>query len=326
MRLSLSAAALLLLSLAGTASAQTVPADYAALVEPVDRKDAAEAPLKARLAASPDYAEAGRELLLVYQRFGDTEAGLPLGAKLAAVLPDDRQVLEARMVLATHRINEASLFSKKSAAAELLNLCEGERARDPRSVPAIKCVAQYHLVAPSIAGGDKAKAEEAIKAMQPLDEGQYLMLRATQAFSDDNEASGKALLKDAASKLTDASEVASVAVGLARAGENDAAFAALDRAASIDPTDPFTLYQQGRASAVTGQHLERGRDSLLRFLSGSAWINGTNYRPAAHWRLGMIYQAMGDKVTAEKAYKRALELEPKHKEAQAALKALKNAG
>ncbi len=40
----------------------------------------------------------------------------------------------------------------------------------------------------------------------------------------------------------------------------------------------------------------------------------------------MVYQAMGDKVTAEQAYKRALALEPKHKEAQAALKALKTAG
>lgn len=326
MRLSLSAAVLTVLSLAGAACAQTVPADYAALVEPVDRKDVAESPLKARLATNPGDRDAGRELLLVYQRFGDADAGLPLGAKLAAEVPDDREILEARMVLATHRINEASLFSKKSAAADLLSLCEGERARDPRSVPAIKCIAQYHLVAPSIAGGDKAKAQEAIQAMQSLDEGQYLLLRATEALGGDNEASGKALLKEAVSKLTDASEVSGAAIGLGRLGENDAAFTALDKAASLNPADPFTLYQRGRASAVTGQRLESGRDSLLRFLSGPAWIGGTNYRPAAHWRLGMIYQAMGDRATAEKAYKRALELEPKHKEAQAALKALKSAG
>jgi hypothetical protein len=37
-------------------------------------------------------------------------------------------------------------------------------------------------------------------------------------------------------------------------------------------------------------------------------------------------QALGDKVTAEQAYRRALALEPKHKAAQAALKALKNTG
>ena len=128
MRLSLSAAVLAVLSLAGAACAQTVPADYAALVEPVDRKDIAESQLKARLATNPGDRDAGRDLLLVYQRFGDSDAGLPLGAKLAAEMPDDREILEARMVLATHRINEASLFSKKSAAADLLSLCEGERA------------------------------------------------------------------------------------------------------------------------------------------------------------------------------------------------------
>ncbi|AUN29844.1 tetratricopeptide repeat protein [Niveispirillum cyanobacteriorum] len=326
MRLSLSVAALTLLCLTGAGGAQTLPADYATLVEPVDRKDAAEAPLKARLATNPADRDAARDLLLVYQRFGDVEAGLPLGARLAAEVPDDRRVLEARMVLATRRITDASLFAKKSAAADLLTLCEGERARDPRSVPAIKCIAQYHLVAPSIVGGDKVKAEEAIKAIQPLDEAQYALLRATQALSDENEASAKTLLKEATAKLTDASELAGVAVGLVRLGESDAAFAALDKASSFDPADPFTLYHRGRASALENRNLEAGRDSLLRFLSGSAWIGGTNYRAPAHWRLGMIYQAMGDKVTAEKAYKRALELEPKHKEAQAALKALKNAG
>lgn len=326
MRLSLSAAALTLFCLTGAGGAQTLPADYASLVEPVDHKEAAEAPLKARLAANPGDRDAALELLLVYQRFGDVESGLPLGDRLAAETPDDQRILEARMALATRRITDASLFSKKSAAADLLSLCEGERTRDPRSVPATKCIAQYHLVAPSIVGGDKAKADEAINAMQPLDEGQYVLLRATKALSEENEASAKALLTDAMAKLTDASELAGVAIGLGRLGDNDAAFTALDKAASLDPTDPFTLYQRGRASAATGQNLETGRDSLLRFLSGPAWIGGTNYRAPAHWRLGMIYQAMGDRVTAEKAYKRALVLEPKHKEAQAALKALKSAG
>ncbi|MFV3129179.1 tetratricopeptide repeat protein [Niveispirillum sp. KHB5.9] len=320
------AATLVLLASAGVANAQTVPADYAALVEPDDRQEVAAKPLKDRLAADPGDKAAARDLLLVYQRFGDFEAGLPLGAKLAAETPDDRAVLEARMVLATRRIDDASLFSKKSAAADLLSLCEGERTRDPRSIPAINCVAQFHLVAPSIAGGDKEKAEAAIRQMQPLDEGQYLLLRANQAFSNEDEAGGKARLMEAVAKLTDASDLAGAGTRLGRLGDNDAAFAALDKAAALDPADTFTLYQRGRATAVTGQRLEAGRDSLLRFLSGSAWIGGTNYRAGAHWRLGQIYQAMGDKVTAEKAFRRALVLEPKHKEAQAALKALKAAG
>lgn len=325
MRLILSAA-LSLLALAGPVAAQTVARDYAALVEPDDREETAARPLKERLAADPADRAAARELLLVYQRFGNVEAGLPLGARLAAEMPDDKDVLEARMVLATRRIDDASLFSKKSAAGDLLSLCEGERKRDPRNISALNCIAQYHLVAPAIVGGDKVKAEEAISAMQALDEGQYLLLRANQALSNEDEAGGKVRLTEAVAKLTDASDLAGAGVRLGRLGDNDGAFAALDKAASLDPADPFTLYQRGRAVAVTGRNLDSGRDALLRFLAGSAWIGGTNYRAAAHWRLGMVYQAMGDKVTAEQAYKRALLLEPKHKEAQAALKALKTAG
>lgn len=326
MRLILPAAALVLLAFAAPVAAQTGARDYEALVEPDDREESAVRPLKERLAADPNDRTAARDLLLAYRRFGNVEAGLPLGARLAAEMPDDRAVLEARMVLATRRIDNASLFSKKSAAGDLLSLCEGERARDPRSIPAIACIAQYHLIAPSIAGGDPAKAEEAISAMQALDEGQYLLLRANQALSNDDEATGKARLVEAVPKLTDVADLAGAGVALGRLGDTGGAFAALERAALLDPADPFTLYQRGRAAAVTGQHLEDGRDALLRFLSGSAWIGGINYRAGAHWRLGMVYQAMGDKAMAERAYKRALVLEPKHREAQAALKALKAAG
>lgn len=326
MRLMLSAAALSLLALAGSVAAQIPVPDYAALLEPDDREEAAVKPLKERLAADPGDKAAARDLLMVYQRFGDFEAGLPLAAGLAAERPGDREVLEARIVLATRRIDEASLFSKKSAATDLLSLCEAESAREPRSIPALNCIAHYHLLAPSIVGGDKTKADAAIAAMRALDEGQYRLLRANQALANEDKAEGRTRLVEAVAVLTDASDLAVAGVSLGLLGDNDAAFAALDKALSLDPADPLTLYQRGRAVAVTGRDLESGRDALLRFLSGSAWISGVNYRAAAHWRLGMIYQAMGDKTTAEQAYKRALVLQPKHKEAQAALKALKTAG
>lgn len=325
MRRILPALAFLLIGAAMPAAAQMLP-DYASLAEPDDREEVAAKPLQDRLAANPEDREAAMQLLQIYQRYGDFEKGLPLGARLAAAQADDREVLEARIVLATRRIDDASLFGKKSAAEELLSLCEGERARDPHNSLALNCVAQYHLVAPSIAGGDEKKAEEAIAQMQSLDEGQYLLLRATQAFANKDDAKGMATLTEALPKLTDASDVAGVALRLGIKGDMEGAFAAFNRASSLDPADPFTLYQRGRGAAVAGQHLEEGRDSLLRFLSGSAWISGVNYRPGAHWRLGQIFEKMGDKGLAEKAFRRALALDPKHKEAQASLKALKNAG
>lgn len=325
MRRILPALALLLIGAALPVAAQ-VPPDYASLAEPDDREEVAVRPLLDRLAANPNDQEASRQLLRVYQRYGNVDKGLPLAARLAAAQPDDREVLEARIVLATRRIDNASLFGKKSAAEELLSLCEAERTRDPRNSLALTCVAQYHLVAPSIAGGDEKKAEAAIVQMQPLDEGQYLLLRANQAFANKDDAKGMTILAEALPKLTDASDVAGVALRLGMKGDMEGAFAAFERASSLDPADPFTLYQRGRGAAVSGQHLVEGRDSLLRLLSGSAWIGGVNYRPGAHWRLGQIYDKMGDKGLAEKAFRRALVLDPKHKEAQAALKALKNAG
>lgn len=319
-------ALLSLLVLAGSAISQPVPADYATLVEPDDREAVVIKPMQEKLAANPDDQATARALLLAYKQYGDFESGLPLGERLGATNPDDDAIFEARMLLAKRRIDEASLFGKKSAAADLLAMCEGERARAPRSVPALNCLAQYYLIAPSIVGGDKAKAEAAIAAMEGLDAGQYLLLRANLAIGNDDKASARALLLEAIPKLTEAADVTGAALVLGMLGDGEATLTALDRAALLDPADPLTLYQRGRAAALTGRNLEAGRDSLLRLLAGSAWINGTDYRASAHWRLGQIYMALDDKGTAEKAYRRALVLEPKHKEAQAALKALKSNG
>lgn len=322
MRLPLPAATLLLLCALGTAHAQTSPSDYAALVEPDDREVTAVAPLKARMAADPTDSAAARELLFVYQRYGDAEAGLPLGMKLAADHPDDVQVLKARLVLTTKKVSDASLFSVTSALDELLSLCERERARDPRLTPAISCIAQFHLVAPSVVGGDEAKAEDAIKAMQELDAGKYLMLRAAQALKKDDKEGAAAKLTEAVPLLTEARDLASIASQLWQLEHKEAALAALDRAATLDPAEPLVLFNQGRVAALSGQRLEAGRDSLLRFLAGSTWIQGKDNRGQAHWRLGMIFEALGDKATAEKAYRRAAMLDPKRKEIQASLKVL----
>lgn len=303
-----------------------VPADYAGLVEPDDREAVAAKPLQDRLAANPDDTDAAKALLQVYRRFGNYEAGTPLGAKLATQAPDDADIFEARLTLASRRIDDSSLFSKKSAAESLLSLCDGERMRNPRNIAALSCVAQYHLVAPSIVGGDKTKAAAAIRQMQPLDEGEYLLLRATEALAAEDAAKGKALLAEAVPKLKDAGDLVGAGIQLGQLGDIALALTALDRAVALDPADPFILYQSGRAAAVTGQRLEAGRDALLRFLSGSAWIGGVNYRAGAHWRLGQILEKLDDKPMAERAYRRALALDPKNKEAQASLKALKKVG
>lgn len=316
-------ALVMMLFLSAPALAVEPVPDYASLVEPDDRLDVHAKPLLDRLAADPGDEQARMDLVELYRRHGDFERGLAEAELLAKTRPDDRKLLEARADMAGMEIEDASIFNKPSLAKKLASLCEAESRRDPANVMALQCLARFHLQAPSVVGGDKAKAEAAIAAVEPLDPAGHLMLRAEQAFASGDGFKGMVILGEALPRLTTASPAVGIGLRRLNGGDLSGAVEAFDKATSLDPDLPFLLYQLGRTSAVTGERLELGRDALIRFLGGSAWMGGTNYRPAAHWRLGMIFEAMGDEVQAEKAYRRVLELDPRHKEAKVALKKLR---
>lgn len=90
-----------------------------------------------------------------------------------------------------------------------------------------------------------------------------------------------------------------------------------DRLARL-PDETASLYNLGRLSSVSGQHLARGEAAMRRFLAL------TTADPArqsnAHYRLGMIKERMGDARAAAAEYQAAIDSYPRHEAAAAALK------
>jgi hypothetical protein len=112
--------------------------------------------------------------------------------------------------------------------------------------------------------------------------------------------------------------IATTAIPLARW---DTAFAALDRALAARPNDLAALYQVGRAAAESKRNLEKGEQALRAYLAAPAQPLLSTHA-AAHWRLGMILQHRGDTEGARREYATALQLDPKHAGALAAIGAL----
>ena len=101
----------------------------------------------------------------------------------------------------------------------------------------------------------------------------------------------------------------------------DEAFVSLERALALRPNDRATLYQLGRAAAVSKQRLDRGEEALRSYLAMPRQA-GLSSHDAAHWRIGMIQQARGDTAGARKSYATALQMNPRNAEALAAIGAL----
>lgn len=106
--------------------------------------------------------------------------------------------------------------------------------------------------------------------------------------------------------------------------EWEKAFAALDEALALDANYPFALYQVGRTSALSGQQLDRGEKCLRTYLAMPLREELENPSLAsAHFRLGNILEKKGDSAGARSEYEAALKIDPKQKEARAALAKLK---
>jgi tetratricopeptide (TPR) repeat protein len=95
-----------------------------------------------------------------------------------------------------------------------------------------------------------------------------------------------------------------------------------DRRLARAPNDTSALFQIGRNSALSGLALERGEQSLKRWLAAPPKGTRTITMAGAHHRLGQIYEKQGRRDAARAEYEEAMRINPKNEDAKKSLEAL----
>ena len=190
---------------------------------------------------------------------------------------------------------------------------------DPSSIDAAEARLDFFLNAPGIVGGgiDKARAEAA--RLTTLDAYRGRMATARIAEHDKNLSEAERLYRSLMAEYPDrTTAVDAVVTILQNAKRFDEAFKIVDDRLARLPDETASLYNLGRVSAVSGQHLARGEAAMRRFLTLTTAdpVRQSN----AHYRLGMIKEKMGDARAAAAEYQAALDVYPRHEPAAAALK------
>lgn len=80
-------------------------------------------------------------------------------------------------------------------------------------------------------------------------------------------------------------------------------------------------YQLGKLSAVSGLDPEEGLEQLEIYLQSDPKPGNPTWADA-HWRMGNIHEKTGNNEAAARSYRKALEIDPDHKNAKDSLKAL----
>lgn len=189
---------------------------------------------------------------------------------------------------------------------------------DPTSIDAAEARLDFFLGAPGIVGGgvDKARAEAA--RLATLDAYRGGIATARIAEHEKNGSEAERLYRSLMAQYPDRTAAADALVTmLQNAKRFDEAFTIVDERLARLPDETASLYNLGRLSAVSGQHLARGEAALRRFL---VLTTDPVRQSHAHYRLGMIKEKMGDVPAAAAEYQAAIKLYPRHEPAAAALK------
>jgi tetratricopeptide (TPR) repeat protein len=190
---------------------------------------------------------------------------------------------------------------------------------EPTSIDAAEARLEFFLGAPGMVGGgvDKARAEAA--RIATLDAYRGSMAEARIAQHDKEWSKAERLYRSLMADYPDrTAAVDALMTILQNASRFDEAFKIVDDRLARRPDETVSLYNLGRLSALSGEHLARGEAALQRFLTLTA--TDPVRQSHAHYRLGMIKEKMGDVHTAATEYQAAIDLYPRHEPAAAALK------
>lgn len=204
----------------------------------------------------------------------------------------------------------SGMIRKGMLAPKIKTAFEKTVALDPKHLPAMEGLVQYYLQAPSMMGGDKAKALAMANKMKAVDKARGHMQVAgvylAEKKTDMAEREYTELVKHDPNKWE-----YQVALGNFYLGTKQAQRAVDLYEAKLkkNPDDMPASYQLGKVAAVAGVQLDRGEACLKAYLKTQPGKDAPQPANAYH-RLGMIHEKKGNKAEAKKCYETALKLDP----------------
>ena len=319
----------------------------------------ARAAAEERLRVQPGDARATYVLSRVKLAYGDFDGAAALAEKALAL---DGRYADAHYALAGaygRKAQQAGLFSRLSLARRFRKEADATLALDPRHVAAREGLIEFHLQAPGIAGGDKAKARALAEELLRIDPARGYLAKARIARSDKQPAQAEdlylkavaasgasyeaqvalaAFYADASQKKYEqaeqhAREAARLDPGRAAAhsllaslavlrGRTDGLDALLAEAAASVPDNRNPCYQAGRLLLERGQDLPRAERYFRAYLGQEPEGNAPTLAHA-HWRLGTVVARQGRRDEARAELQTALRLKPDLEEAKKELAALR---
>ncbi len=193
---------------------------------------------------------------------------------------------------------------------------------DPENADGYFGLLYYSVYAPSFVGGGIDRAREQAEKIAEVDalQGHYADALIAQVEGDTLAVEAAYL---AAAETDPSSSDAWWTLGGIWSGQGrfEEAVAAYELAADISPLSPGIAYQLAKARLETGVDLAAAADGFLMYIESERRPDNPPLA-AAHWRRGMVFEALGRLGDAKTEWEAALEADPEYLEADEALRQL----
>ena len=203
--------------------------------------------------------------------------------------PDNVDVNYYLGVSAVIMAQKASIFSKLGYAEDFLEAMEKTIALKPDHIDALNTLIGFHLAAPGIAGGDTEKALIYANQLKETDPEQgFMQLSIVYRKTDKTELAVKTLQAGLEKFPESSSLYFTRATALMNKKAWSKARADLNLAikyAENDGDKSSALYQQGKASAESGEEIELGIHALTQAMP----LADKEYKPWIEYRLAQLY-------------------------------------
>ncbi len=305
--------------IAPVAIARTLP-EVQAMVE----AKAAGAPAAAEALTKDSPNDANAWVLLTRARVQARQAEKAIGSgeKATALGPKNAQAFYWLGNAYGSRIGEVGMLSKMTMAPKLRDAFEQAVKLDPTLLDARSALIEFYLQAPGAIGGGIDKARAQATAIAKYDRTKGLMAQARIAMHEKKPAEAlKAYETAYALKPNDPQLRLSLILFYQEAKRWKDAYAMAKQWTVDEPKQAKPWYQIGRIAAESGQYPVEGEAALRAYLKLGR-DSGDPEPKHARYRLGQILAKAGRKDEARAELQVALKIDPKFKEAKAALVAL----
>lgn len=205
------------------------------------------------------------------------------------------------------RMDQVGMLKKKSIAGKMKKALERSVAMQPKNSEALGNLAQFHMEAPGIAGGDKDEAKRLIDKIIGLDPVKGHKLGAELArIQDEPEAALSHIENALVLEPQNTALIQMKGVVQAAQGNYDLAITTFEACRAIEPDNLECLYQIGKTSQLGDVQRDKGIKAFKSFIETGH--DNKNFVAHAHYRLGNLYVQSGDEVSAKVHYDAAIEI------------------